>query len=64
MSEIVLLGIAYVAVGALCVYLEARLTGDGAIGPLWMAWPFMVVVCAFAWATEWLIDLGERHRGS
>jgi hypothetical protein len=60
---IVLLVAAYIAVAALCVYLEGRLTGCADYAPAWIMWPFFLPIVAVAFTFEWLGDLGERHHG-
>jgi hypothetical protein len=54
---------AYIGIAALCVYLEARFTGDGACGPLWIVWPIVLPIVLWAAAFEALTRLGERHHG-
>jgi hypothetical protein len=60
---IVLLVAAYIAVAALCVYLEGRITGESRFAPMWLMWPVFLPLVVVVVAFKWIGDLGERHHG-
>ena len=51
----------YLIVALTCAYLEARLSADASIGPVWIFWPLLLPIVALMGAFEIVIWLGERH---
>jgi hypothetical protein len=52
---------AYIGIAALCVYLDARLSGETDTGPMWLLWPFILPILALH-SLFGLVERAGMHR--